>query len=177
MVYKYWAVMHWRPKIATQSFVKKIRQEEAQQEVFNVNKIMSVQEFWNNIEISFIEDYIPKIKKRENENEWVVNTRSKRVHNWECTRTVDIEIIGIEPSLARLLTALWPEFYCWNWIWHAEKISNNYENRKYVCQRKLLKDSWEDATLFDQSEETQNAIALLMWRNAWTAESTIPSLE
>lgn len=90
------------------------------------------------------------------------NIRKDRTENWDWD--YDYPIIWLPPTLSRVLTALWPEFYCWNWIWHAEKISNNYENRKYVCQRKLLKDSWEDCNLFDQSPETITAIWVLLWR-------------
>jgi hypothetical protein len=91
------------------------------------------------------------------------NKRKDRTENWD--GDYDYPIIWLPPTLSRVLTTLWDEFYCWNWIWHAEKISNNYENRKYVCQRKLLKDSWEDCNLFDQSQETITTIWFLLgWK-------------
>lgn len=67
------------------------------------------------------------------------------------------------PTLSRVLTAFGIEFYFWNGIRHSEKISNNYENRKYICDRKLLNEDNTDCTLFDQSPETQRAMALLLW--------------
>lgn len=76
-------------------------------------------------------------------------------------------IIWLPPSLARVLNALGSEFYFWNWLWHAEKISNNYENRKYICDRNLLNKDWSDATLRDQEESTQNTIVVLLWWKKW----------
>ena len=89
------------------------------------------------------------------------NKRKDKTEHWDWD--YDYPIIWLPPTLARVLNALGSEFYCRNWIRHAEKISNNYENRTYICQRKLLNEDWTDATLFDQSEETQLAIALLLW--------------
>lgn len=82
-----------------------------------------------------------------------------------------IEILGLPPTLSRVLYCFGIEFYFWNGIRHAEKISNNYENRTYICDRKLLNSEWTDATLFDQSEETQKVIALLLGWNDVTSKN------
>lgn len=87
-------------------------------------------------------------------------------HNLEEIETESYDIIWLPPCLARVLNALGSEFYCRNWIRHAEKISNNYENRTYICERKLLNEDWTLCHLRDQSEETQKAIALLLgWKD------------
>lgn len=130
-----------------------------------------VKYYWDSFRWDEVSNY-QVIKKMDDDilfkNIWLsddINNPSYRVtyHNFKETEIESYEIIWLPPTLSRVLTALWPEFYCWNWIWHAEKISNNYENRKYVCQRELINKDWTDATLFDQTPETQLAIGVLLW--------------
>lgn len=79
-------------------------------------------------------------------------------------------------SLQRVLTAInkkrrnyyhHPKGYI-----YKEQDLDEYTNSKFgiistameLCERRLLNEDWSDATLFDQSEETQDAIFnLLCW--------------
>lgn len=70
-------------------------------------------------------------------------------------------------SLARVLTALGDE-YCMLHYWSIWNKTNAYRK---VCDWKLLNSDWTDATLFDQSEETQKAIALLLGWNDVTSKN------
>lgn len=80
------------------------------------------------------------------------------------------DIIGLPPSLARVLNALGEYNYCYyEWkIIDNEDAWCDCQRCKYCCwiwriHRKLLNEDWTDATLRDQSEETQESIALLLW--------------
>lgn len=71
-------------------------------------------------------------------------------------------------SLQKVLTTLnfsWynPSYWYLQWWIHEinERTNDNETTFKiwdYVCDRKLLNDNWTDATLRDQSEETQDII-------------------
>lgn len=89
------------------------------------------------------------------------------VLSWEAEmRKRVINIIGLPPTLPRVLEALgdYRHIY-YNWI--IRKTSNLGIARwttDWITQRKLLNDDKTDATLFDQSIETQNRIWELLWR-------------
>jgi hypothetical protein len=78
------------------------------------------------------------------------------------------EPIWLPPTLPRVLTALEQVYKEGNWlrieysswtIWCNEYCEyGTYQCNKRVFDRKLLKDSWEDATLFDQSQLTQDIL-------------------
>jgi len=65
------------------------------------------------------------------------------------------EIIWRPPTLPRVLNALWWSF--WESKWYI------FDQWREHCERKLLNEDWTDATLRDQSEETQDTISLLLW--------------
>ena len=65
-------------------------------------------------------------------------------------------------SLARVLTALGVE-YSWC-MWRICRCHGYGEDP--VCNRKLLKDDWSDATLFDQSQETQDILFDIICKDA-----------
>lgn len=68
-------------------------------------------------------------------------------------------------SLSRVLTALGSDYlWCWYWI----EVRFWYE-LDFVCERKLLKNDWSDATLFDQSQETQDILFDIIC--LWTQKS------
>jgi len=81
----------------------------------------------------------------------------------------DIEqIIWLPPTLPRVLNALGSRYkYAVGWIYHIltrdEDISWRSNVSNIICNRKLLNSDWTDATLRDQSEDTQRSIALLLW--------------
>ena len=72
-------------------------------------------------------------------------------------------IIGLPPTLARVLNALG-----WDYWYDNDRGSIlNHQEDKLMCVRELLNEDWTDATLRDQSEETQESIALLLgWKDA-----------
>ncbi len=69
--------------------------------------------------------------------------------------------IGYDPiSLSRVLSALWDEYRYVNWIvWVI-----NSHSQEDSFDRKLLTDSWNDAYLDDQSDETIEALHKLLVR-------------
>lgn len=73
-------------------------------------------------------------------------------------------IIWLPPTLSRVLTALWENriYSRWNICYIWRDWLTTYFTK--ICKRKLLNEDGTDATLFDQSEETQKAIAILFWR-------------
>lgn len=89
----------------------------------------------------------------------------------------NFDIIWLPPTLPRVLQALGDLYWRWHRIiWlenkiveiHRERImeQRNFED---LCNRKLLNSDNTDATLFDQDQSTQDAIALLLW---WKDETT-----
>jgi len=80
--------------------------------------------------------------------------------NWEI-KSVDEDIIWLPPTLSRVLTAIGDNYAYMHW---SIQFMTDYRVNKYLCTRELLNEGWGDATLFDQSEETQNTIyKLLCW--------------
>lgn len=79
---------------------------------------------------------------------------------WECVR-----IIKKQPTLPRVLTALdnknkykdtWYIYRGVNQeICYVEDFGDDITT---ICKRKLLNNDWSDATLFDQSQETQDVL-------------------
>ncbi len=79
------------------------------------------------------------------------------------------KIIGLKPSLAKVLTALGDEY-------HRGKIKDHYWERIWIihtsqywavicsARRKLLNEDKSEASLFDQSQETITAIWVLLGR-------------
>ena len=74
------------------------------------------------------------------------------------------EIAGIPPTLARVLNALWDEYFFDNIILKKTDWDEDWQiiDTDRICERKLLNEDWTDATLRDQSEETQEKIYSLM---------------
>lgn len=64
----------------------------------------------------------------------------------------DIEIIGLPPTLPRILTALGKDFWYNYWV-----IDNMYDG-SFRPKRKLLNEDMTDCNLRQQSQETQDAI-------------------
>lgn len=60
-------------------------------------------------------------------------------------------------SLPRVLSALW------EWYTYYVTLEKIYDWNFLYIPRKLLTDSWSDATLRDQTIETQKKIAELLW--------------
>lgn len=80
------------------------------------------------------------------------------------------EQIWLPPTLSRVLTALWEDYWYNNhksMIYETSEIIQDLESNNFdisinkICKRKLLKDDKTEATLFDQDEETQKTIAKL----------------
>ena len=69
------------------------------------------------------------------------------------------KIIWLPPTLPRVLNSLGMGYHYSKWVIVS---SNNILIDGLPVRRKLLNEDWTDATLRDQSEETQNAIALLL---------------
>ena len=103
------------------------------------------------------------------ESQWTISLATKpHSCRWDWSRgsaeakrfdLKDVDIIWLPPTLARLLNALGKEY--WNYAYYQStwiKIEG-----EAIIPRKLLNEDWTDATLRDQSEETQNAISLLLW--------------
>lgn len=83
---------------------------------------------------------------------------------WVCNRD-NYVIIWLPPTLSRVAAAL-SNTWCWYSIsdWSIMTTDWWWRTREYVCDWELLNEDWSDATLFDQSEETQDAIYnLLCW--------------
>lgn len=79
----------------------------------------------------------------------------------------DIEyIIWLPPTLPRVLNALWD--YYLDLLNNWKNISRVYvtieeEDRREYFDRKLLNSDWSDCCIWEQSEETQNKVAELLW--------------
>jgi len=75
------------------------------------------------------------------------------------------KIIWLPPTLDRVLYCLW-SIWLWSCFADWSIMTTNWgcRIREYVCDWKLLNEDWSDTNLFDQSEETQDAIYnLLCW--------------
>lgn len=84
------------------------------------------------------------------------------------SRSFDIDpektIIGLPPTLPRVLTALGGGYIAWDWhisIWEWDVCWNSRVNN--ICDRQLLNEDKTDATLFDQKESTILSVAKLLW--------------
>lgn len=77
-------------------------------------------------------------------------------------------VIWLPPTLPRVLTTLWVDYGWKEWYLHAIVMYNvpiNWEKAQFIqIPRQLLNSDWTDATLRQQTEETQEAIAKLLWR-------------
>lgn len=93
--------------------------------------------------------------------------------NWKI-KSVDEEIIWLPPTLSRVLTAINKQrrnyYYHPKWYIYVEQDLDEYTNSKFgiistameLCEWRLLNEDWSDATLFDQSEATQDIIYNLL---------------
>lgn len=73
------------------------------------------------------------------------------------------KIIWLPPTLSRVLISLGEHYELVPWGLDDMVISNR-KTKDNICDWKLLNEDWSDATLFDQSEDTQDAIYnLLCW--------------
>lgn len=91
--------------------------------------------------------------------------------NWNF---VEIAFISIPPTLSRILTALWENYIYWlGAVYEAYYRSRDsywleldydyfqiwkYKESNPIFLWKLLNDDWSDATLFDQTQETQDMV-------------------
>ena len=84
---------------------------------------------------------------------------SKRDYFYIHRNNVIIGVFWLPPCLARVLNGLWQNYFYRSWrLWYRiDRDSHHY------CNWKLLNPDWSPATLFDQSDETINAIAKEMW--------------
>ena len=74
------------------------------------------------------------------------------------------DIIWLPPTLPRVLQALRWYLYIRDDLPKVRTLYLSYaDNQNREAERKILNEDMTDATLFDQSEETQKAIALLLW--------------
>ena len=110
-----------------------------------------------------LEKIYSRIIDRNEENVKDANLRrhytDKEFRNWN-------DVIWLPPTLSRVLTALdsinHATYVFFNQSICPLKFANNNVNDNIrlwkLCDRKLLNDDGADATLFDQSQETQDAI-------------------
>ena len=130
-----------------------------------------VKYYWDSFRWDEVSNY-QVIKKMDDDilfkNIWLsddINNPSYRVtyHNFKETEIESYEIIGLPPTLPRVLTALEdeePHYYS-----NISKIFIDRWNATPIyIPRKLLNSDWTDATLFDQSQDTITAIWNLLWR-------------
>lgn len=90
-------------------------------------------------------------------------------NNWHPYDYLSYEVIWLPPTLPRVLQALGS-----NWAYveeyaelkrlsHMDMREWREEGNEWIIKRKLLNSNKTDATLFDQDQSTQDAIALLLW--------------
>ena len=66
-------------------------------------------------------------------------------------------------TMQRVLIALWHRYFYYDKMIFCREYDDDWEYSNNICLRKLLNEDWSDATLRDQSEETQNKVAELLW--------------
>ena len=66
-------------------------------------------------------------------------------------------------SLPRVLAALWHPYYYFDD--EIKKYYDSWIQDRIICERKLINEDKTGATLFDQSDETIEAIGKLLWYN------------
>ena len=97
---------------------------------------------------------------------WVLSWKNGRFHKIKTTPVEFWEYIIIwHPiSLARVLNALGDEYFFDNIILKKTDRDDDWQiiDTDRICERKLLTDSWNDAKLDDQSDDTIRAILWLL---------------
>lgn len=77
------------------------------------------------------------------------------------------QIIWLPPTLPRVLIVLWKGYFYYDgnimYTDYADSCSDRVEWTERICFWDLINPYRTEATLRDQSEETQTAIALLLW--------------
>lgn len=74
------------------------------------------------------------------------------------------KIIWLPPTFSRVLAALYGIAFWYDRLTDAIYWINERYEKYTICDWKLLNEDWSDTNLFDQSEETQDAIYnLLCW--------------
>lgn len=66
-------------------------------------------------------------------------------------------------SLARVLSTLWHRYFYYDKMIFYREYDEDWEYSNNICLRKLLNEDWSDATLRDQTEETQEKVAESLW--------------
>lgn len=119
---------------------------------------------------------LEEAKKKESKKRWCLLIFGTVIMDWfivdndgEVLYNVEIEdneIIWLPPSLPRVLNTLkWVWIFAY--IWWCIEIYREEWYWNTVYPRKLLNEDWTSCDLRQQSEETQNAIALLLgWKDA-----------
>lgn len=84
------------------------------------------------------------------QTEWCIFT--KWSYNIYHSKQIIKSIIGLPPTLSRVLTAFGKDFWYNYWV-----IDNMYDG-SFRCERKLLNEDMTECNLRQQSQETQDAI-------------------
>jgi len=80
-------------------------------------------------------------------------------YSWDVSIDRIASIVWQPPTLSRVLTALGKNYHYWQWfIYHFVDVFNPDVVVSRDCRRQLLKEDGTDATLRDQTQETQNTI-------------------
>ncbi len=111
--------------------------------------------------------YITKKLKRYFNEYWIPE---EEIIIWENWMYAKWKAIGLPPCLSRVLFVLGSNYGYWlTGIVEIDDYDNDigtqYNLWDTICERKLLNEDWQSATLFDQSEETISKIALLLGYN------------
>jgi len=93
---------------------------------------------------------------------WEVRRIWRLTRPQEATDMSWYDIIWLPPTLSRVLTALWNEYFQYIWMIFCFENDDDWEYKQQVCMRKLLNDDGTDATLRDQSQETKDKVAELL---------------
>lgn len=101
------------------------------------------------------------------ESKWLASKSWDNYHYviwpWYASTCKNSDIIWLPPTLPRVLSALGDRYLYGGWSINTYRDPKMKSSRDTViCYRKLLNDDKSDATLRDQSEDTQKAIWKLL---------------
>ncbi len=115
---------------------------------------------------------IEEIRKKENRDDayikvWIFNSKSKTIRN-EYFKVYEIErnlvsrdgIIWLPPTLPRILTALWDEYFYSCWCIEIYVWADTWDKRYplHYIKRQLLNEDMTDRNLREQDQETQDIL-------------------
>ena len=123
-------------------------------------------------------DNIEQAREKEKLLQWCIINFWKTYQNivnpitniYENYNTEKTEIIWLPPSLDKILYTLWEKYIYYDWyicnITHCNMMcycDPDHYSLSDKIPRNLLNEDWTSCTLFDQSEETINSIANILW--------------